>query len=380
MHSRGRSTPGGGGAGQAVCGGGGGGGGGGSGGGGGGGGSGSGGGGGAAASVARWTVSTFAGSGVAGFADGARAAAKFNYPFALAPLPDGSVVVADTDNHCIRLIAAGGGAVSTLAGKGGEKGFADGPAAAARFNNPRGVVVGANGAIFVADSENLRVRRIKDGAVTTFAGSGEEGGADGVATAASFECFWGLALGPGGVLYVTECTSHRVRMISPAGTVTTLAGGGGSGFADGRGAAARFECPTGIAVDAAGVVFVADQVNNRIRRITNGVVDTLAGSGAQGFADGAGSAAQFNCLGGLALDPATGYLLVTDQINNQIRAVDPSSGAVSTLAGSGDEGAANGDAAAASFKGPCGIAVDAQGGVLVADTSNHRVRRIAPRI
>ena len=152
----------------------------------------------------RWTVSTLAGSGAKGFADGARASAQFNWPHALAPLPDGSVVVADTWNHCIRLIAAGGGAVSTLAGKGGEKGFADGPAAVARFYYPRGVVVGVDGAIFVADSWNHRVRRIKDGAVTTFAGSGENGGADGVGAAASFEGPHGLALGPGGVLYVTE--------------------------------------------------------------------------------------------------------------------------------------------------------------------------------
>ena len=324
-----------------------------------------------------YVVSTLAGNGARGFADGARAAAQFNEPYALAPLPGGSVVVADTENHCIRLIAAGGGAVSTLAGKGGEKGFADGPAAAARFNRPHGVVVGADGVIFVADRCNHRVRRIKDGAVTTFAGSGENGGADGVGAAASFNYPQGLALGPGGVLYVTEYWGNRVRMISPAGAVTTLAGGGEEGFADGRGAAARFNYPTGITVDAAGIVFVADEGNHRIRRITNGVVDTLAGSGEEGFADGAGAAAQFNCPDGLALDPATGHLLVADHYNNRIRAVDPRSGAVSTLAGSGAVGADDGDAAAASFKYPKGVAVDAQGGILVADTWNHRVRRIA---
>ena len=176
---------------------------------------------------------------------------------------------------------------------------------------------------------------------------------------------------------MTEYWGHRVRAISPSGAVSTLAGAGRAGCADGRGAEALFSCPSGIAVDAAGVIFVADSGDDRIRRITNGVVDTLAGSGKLGFADGAGAAAQFNCLGGLALDPATGHLLVTDQINNQIRAVDPRSGAVSTLAGSGADGAADGDAAAASFNWPRGVAVDAQGGVLVADSYNHRVRRIA---
>ena len=321
----------------------------------------------------NYIVSTLVGSGAEGFADGARTAAQFNWPHALAPLPDGSVIVADTDNHCIRLVAAGGGSVSTLAGKGGEKGFADGLAVVARFNSPRGVVVAADGAIFVAEWGNDRVRRIKDGAVTTFAGSGTRGGADGVGAAASFIGPYGLALGPGSVLYVTELSGHRVRMISPAGAVTTLAGDGEQGFADGLGAAARFNRPSGLAVDTAGIVFVAS--NHRIRRITNGVVDTLAGSGEKGFADGAGSAAQFNYPTGLALDPVTSHLLVADLGNHRIRAVDPRSGAVSTLAGSGVEDSRDGDGVVARFSCPSGIAVDAQGGILVADT--YHVRRIA---
>ena len=324
-----------------------------------------------------WVVSTLAGSGAKGFADGARAVAQFNKPFALAPLPDGSVVVADTDNHCIRLIAASGCSVSMLAGEGGEKGFADGAGAAARFCSPRGVVVGVDGAIFVADAGNHCIRRIKDGAVTTFAGSGEAGGADGVGAAASFCGPYGLALGPGGVLYVTEYGGHRVRVISPAGAVTMLAGGGGSGFTDGRGAAARFRGPAGIAIDAAGVVFVADLGNHRIRRIMNGTVETFAGSGEKGFAEGAGAVAQFFYPCGLAVDPATGNLLVSDTSNHRIRAVDSHSGAVSTLAGSGAKGSADGNVAAASFSRPEGVAVDAQGVILVSDTDNNRVRRIA---
>ena len=327
----------------------------------------------AAAEAAAAAVITLAGSGTAGFADGTRAAVRFNQPRALAPLPGGSVVVADTDNHCIRLIAAGGGSASTLAGKGGERGFADGSAAEARFNYPCGVIAGADGAVFVADTDNHRVRRIKDGAVTTFAGSGKLGGADGIGAAASFNGPSSLALGPGGVLYVTEYFGHRVRMISPAGAVTTLAGNGEFGYADGRGAAACFRGPTGIAVDAAGVVFVADHFNSRIRRITNGVVDTLEGKG-----DGA--AAHYYLPGGLALDPATGHLLVASRGNHRISTIDPRSGVVAMLAGSGSEGSSDGDAAAASFNRPCGIAFDAQGGILVADADNHRVRRIVRRI
>ena len=130
-------------------------------------------------------------------------------------------------------------------------------------------------------------------------------------------------------------------------------------------------------MDVAGVVFVVDAGNHRIRRITNGVVDTLAGSGEKGFSDGVGAAAQFKWPAGIALDHATGHLLVTDSSNKRIRAVDPRSGAVSTLAGSGAEGAHDGDAAVARFSCPSGIAVDAQGGILVADIYNNRVRRIA---
>ena len=242
--------------------------------------------------------------------------------------PDGQSLVFTTD-HEVRRVPVGGGASVLIAGRFGEGGEDGSVATPARFRWPRGVVIGEDGSIFVADDGNHRIRRIMGDNVTTFAGSGEEGGADGVRAAASFTYPSGLALGPGGVLYVTE--RHRVRMISPAGAVTTLAGNRVQGSADGRGAAARFYYPAGIAVDAAGVVFVADEWNHRIRRITNGVVDTLAGTGVEGFADGAGAAAQFNWPNGLALDPTTGHLLVADMGNHRIRSVDPRSGTVTTL-------------------------------------------------
>ena len=219
---------------------------------------------------------------------------------------------------------------------------------------------------------------------------------------------------------MTEAGGNRVRAVTPAGLVSTLAGGGGGGggglglgggggscrgLADGFGAAARFSYPTGVAVDAAGVVFVADTYNHRIRRIENGLVSTLAGGGgdgggggaAGGFADGArGAAARFDGPRGLALDPLSGLLIVADANNNRLRAVDARSGAASTLAGSGAEGDADGAgegageggedgeggapaaaALAASFRGPQGVAVDAAGDVVVADSGNHRVRRLA---
>ena len=244
----------------------------------------------------------------------------------------------------------GGGRITTLAGD-GRHGFADGPAATARFSGPRGVVCRSDdGSIFVADTENHRIRRISAaGIVTTFAGSGQLGGADGVGASASFDGPRCLAFGPGGALFVTEGGGNRVRVISPAGAVTTLA----------VPADFRFRSPTGIAVDAAGVVFVADQGNDRILRITDGVVDTIAGGVRSGFADGAGAEARFDCPTGIALDPATGSLVVADQSGHRLRAVDPRTGDVSTLAGTGASTYADGDADEAGLGQPTRVVVDA---------------------
>lgn len=243
--------------------------------------------------------------------------------------PDGQSLIFTT-GHEVRRVPVGGGASVQIAGSFEEEGGEDGVGIAARFRWPRGVVIGEDGSIFVADDGNHRIRMISPaGAVTTFAGSGEEGGADGVGIAASFTYPSGLTLGPGGVLYVSE--SHRVRMISPAGAVTTLAGNRVQGFANGRGTEASFNYPTGIDVDAKGVVFVADSENHCIRRITNGVVDTLAGNGTFGSRDGVGAAAQFHDPMGLALDPTTGNLLVADVGNQRIRSVDPRTRTVTTL-------------------------------------------------
>lgn len=287
-----------------------------------------------------------AGNSAPGSRGGNNLEAEFNKPTGIAINPtNGAIIVADTSNHCIRQIMDG--VVSTIAGicTGTRTGtgigtgpgtgtgtgavFADGPAAAARFHYPTGIAINAAGDIYVADSINSRIRRIGRGDVDTFAGNDRIQTINGVGAAASFMFPFGLAFSQDGndTLYVAD--SNSIRMIDREGVVARLAGGGGPGFADGRGAAARFREPTGIATNAAGVVFVADRDNNRIRRITNGVVDTLAGSGKKGFADGAGATAQFNELTGLTLDPATGHLLVVDGI--LIRTVDPLTGVVTTL-------------------------------------------------
>ena len=161
------------------------------------------------------------------------------------------------------------GTVSTLAGN-GTLGFAEGTGAVARFYQPTGLAFDADGNMYVADNQNHRIRKITPaGEVSTFAGSGTAGFADGSGTAAQFESPFGVAVDVGGNVYVADTYNHRIRKINPAGVVSTLAGNGSYGYADGGGAAAKFYVPKGVAVDPAGNVYVADENNNRIRKITS---------------------------------------------------------------------------------------------------------------
>ena len=232
--------------------------------------------------------------------------------------------------------------VSTLAG-GEEEGFADGKDRVARFNEPTGIAMDAAGNLYVADGENHRIRKVTPaGVVSTLAG-GKKGFADGEGSAARFNIPYDIVIDTAGNLYVADGENHRIRKVTPEGVVSTLAGSGSTGcesggFADGEGNSARFHHPCGIAMDAAGNLYVADTYNNRIRKVTpEGVVSTLAGS-KRGFADGEGSAARFYVPSGIAID-AAGNLYVADEGNHRIRKVTPG-GVVSTLAGGGEGGEA----------------------------------------
>jgi prepilin-type N-terminal cleavage/methylation domain-containing protein len=318
-------------------------------------------------------VSTLAGSGTGGFADGTGAAAQVNTPAGIAVDTSGTVYVADFYNHRIRKISPTG-VVSTLAGS-GTAGSSDGTGTAAQFNYPYGVAVDSSGSVYVADIFNHRIRKISPtGVVSTLAGS-TFGFADGTGAAAQFFQPAGVAVDNSGTVYVADASNNRIRKISPAGVVSTLAGSGTAGFADGTGAAAQFYGPTSVAVDASGTVYVADGSNNRIRKISpTGVVSTLAGSGTNGFADSTGSAAQFNYPASVAVD-ASGTVYVADSSNHRIRKISPT-GVVSTLAGSGTAGFADGTGAAAQFSSPNGVAVDSSGTLYIADAYNHRIRKI----
>jgi len=217
----------------------------------------------------------------------------------------------------------------------------------------------------------------QDSSMEVLAGSGLQGFADGAGAAAQFSGPQGVAVDGEGNIIVAEFGNHRVRKITPDGTVSTLAGSGSQGFADGAGAAAQFNYPYGVAVDGEGSIIVADGSNNRVRKITpDGTVSTLAGSGSQGFADGAGAAAQFNYPFGVAVD-GEGSIIVTDYNNHRVRKITPD-GTVSTLAGSGSQGFADGAGAAAQVNYSFGVAVDGEGSIIVTDIHNKRVLKITP--
>jgi hypothetical protein len=225
------------------------------------------------------TVSTLAGSGSAGFTDGAGAAAQFNYPYGVAVDGEGSIIIADADNHRVRKLTPDG-TVSTLAGS-GIAGFEDGVGTAAQFNHPRGVAVDGEGSFIIADWGNHTVRKLTpDGTVSTLAGSGSKGFADGAGAAAQFHNPYGVAVDGEGSIIIADVNNHRVRKLTPDGTVSTLAGSGIAGLADGAGAAAQFKQPWGVAVDGEGSIIIADYSNKRVRNITpDGTVSTLfAGS------------------------------------------------------------------------------------------------------
>jgi len=255
---------------------------------------------------------------------GIRGLAVFAFPHQIAMDTAGNVYVADEDYHRIDKITPDG-QVSILAGDpDGAYGARDGVGTAAQFHNPQGVAVDKFGNVFVADTYNSVIRKIDpNGVVTTYAGqlNGLGGFRDGPAASAKFLTPVSVAVDASNNVYVTDPGNQRIRKINAAGIVSSLSGTGAEGFADGDGATAKFDNPDGLAVDAAGNLFVADRYNQRIRKITpSGVVSTLAGNSTPGFADAAGAAAMFNYPTGVTVD-ARGVIYVADLLNHRIRKV-----------------------------------------------------------
>ncbi len=319
------------------------------------------------------SVSTLAGSGVAGHADGAAASASFSGPTGVVVDAGGEVLVADYGNASIRKVTSAG-QVSTIFQ--GSAGYLDGTGSAAAFNAPYSIAVDSSGNTFVADTFNNAIRKVTPaGVVTTFAGGAAAGHADGTGTAASFSAPTGIAIDSAGTLYVADSSNNEIRKVTSAGVVSTLAGSPTAGSADGTGSAAGFSSPNGVAVDGMGNVYVADYGNNEIRMVTSaGVVTTLAGSTTPGSTDGTGTAASFNQPFAIALDKS-GNLFVSDYNNNEIREVT-AGGVVTTFAGSTTSGSADGTGTKASFYKPLGVAFDSTGNLYVADFGNNEIRKV----
>ncbi len=318
-------------------------------------------------------VSTLAGNATAAYVDGSGSAASFNFPNSLVINAAGEVIVADRNNNMIRKIDSSNN-VTTFAGS--KLSYLDGTGVASEFKTPYGVATDASGNLYVADSSNHMIRKITaGGVVTTFAGNGSSGYQDGTGTAASFYNPTAVAADTNGNVYVADQNNQRIRKITSSGSVTTIAGDGTSGFLDATGTAARFNNPAGIAVDVSGNIYVSDFSNHRIRKIDgSGAVTSLAGAGTSGSSDGSGVAAHFNNPSGIVVT-STGTIFVADRSNNTVRRITPS-GVVTTLAGTGSQGAVDGAATGASFYYPNGLAVDVSGNLYVADSSNNRIRRI----
>jgi len=324
-------------------------------------------------------VSTIAGTaGGAGSADGAGTAARFNLPADNAIDGAGNTYVADADNDTIRMITPVG-VVTTLGGHAGVSGSNDGTASAL-FNHPAGIAVDVAGNAYVADTNNNIIRKlvIASSAVTTLAGQpGVAGSTDGSGTAARFSGPSGIVVDPAGNIYVSDTLNHTIRKVTSTGAVTTVAGTAGlSGLVDGTGTAALFHGPQGLVLDGTGNLFVADTNNNAIRKLVlaSGVVTTVAGqSGIAGSSDGPVAQAQFHFPSGLGID-AAGNLYVADTENHTLRKIT-TTGAVSTLAGlAGVSGGADGTGTAARFNFPTGLTATSTGDVYIADTNNDTIR------
>jgi gliding motility-associated-like protein len=336
-------------------------------------------------SVARaQLVLTYAGQlNLVGAADGAASLARFNNPHGICVAPDGVAYVADRYNHVIRKIDALGN-VTTLAGKAGFKGDVDDQGENARFNEPWGVCCGTDGYIYVADTRNNKIRRVStDGVVSTYAGTGAYGIYDGPRLQTTWGNPTGLKMAADGTLFVAEHLTFTIRKIAPDGQVSVLAGQPYlPGAADGIGGAARFWRPYGLAIDQNGQILVADEWNHRIRRVNpqTGAVTTIAGTGQIGNTNGLAMESTFNYPWDMTTD-SVGNIYVADGYNYVIRKITPN-GQITNWCGSPSmSGGVDGFGQAARFSGATGITYcQSQNVFYVSDAYNHLIRRIVPNL
>lgn len=333
------------------------------------------------------TISTVAGGGAG---DRGLAVAACINPAALTLDAAGSLIVADPGNNRVRKVDRATGTITTVAGN-GSQGFSGdgGPATAASLCKPAGVSLSATGDLFIADTGNNRVRRVdaKTGVISTVAGDGAEGFfSDGVpAVETGLNRPTDIALDAGGNLFIADAYNHRIRRVDAAtGIITTVAGIGSQGFAGdgGPAMAASLALPTGIVLDPAGNLFIADYANARVRRVdmATGIIVTVAGSDNWGYSGDGISATKASLVfpTRIALDSSRN-LYVADEGDNRVRKIDALTGLISTFAGTGlrDFSGDGGPAANAGLYGPLGVAIDSSGNAYISDARNRRIRKVA---
>src|ERR1035441_4471790 len=343
--------------------------------------------------AAAGVITTVAGNGAAGYSgDGGPAtSAKLDQPYAVAVDGPGNIYIADTANNVMRKVAAATGIITTVAGNGAAYYSGDGgPAINASFHSPSGMAVDGSGNLYIGDTGNDAIRKVAaaTGIVTTVAGNGAAGysGDGGPASSAGLSGPQGVAVDGSGNLFVADTGNAVMRKVAEAtGIITTVAGNGTAGYAGNGGAAikAKLSGPSGVAVDGAGNVYIADTQNNAIRKVVaaTGIITTVAGNGAAGYSGDGGPATKAELYSpmSVAVD-GSGNLYIVDWQNEVIRKVAAATDIITTVAGNRAEGYSGdgGPATSAELRLPNNLAVDGSGNVYIADSGNARIRMLVP--
>ncbi len=339
------------------------------------------------ASSQTYTIYTVAGNGVGGYNgdNGPATSAQLYHPVGVAVDSGGNLYIADYNNSRIRKVS--NGVITTVAGN-GTLGYSgdNGPAASAQLSSPQGVAVDSAGNLYIADVGNNRIRNVANGVITTVAGTGPTypgggfSGDGGPATSAQLYGPVGVAVDSAGNLYIADLYNNRIRNVAN-GVITTVAGSATLDYSGDNGPAtsAGLSGPQGVAVDSAGNLYIADYNDSRIRKVANGVITTVAGNGKPGYGGDNGSATSAGLYfpNGVAVDTA-GNLYIADSNTQRIRKV--ANGVITTVAGNGTVGYSgdNGPATSAQLYYPMGVAVDSAGNIYIADDYNSRIRILTP--